>query len=545
MDAHEDVLYHRNDGKVSAVGSSRSRPASQTAHHFHHKLAWKAINIDTKHVIFRCDGICKDDPKYNVHTLSDPRNPLTRFRNVESIDLSLPSFVLDNNSVGPQPKREVSIFGLNDNINHAFLSNMCQKTGQIIEIFVYMHPRTKKHLGMAYVVFQDVGKADSFVAKITVLQSWDKQLHVLLIHMVHFHPKEISRRYEEQTIEVAPIPHYLSRLDHNKLIEFRRTNFKNILISLSPSANAQQSTGFKAQESASQKQLDESEAAFNHDNQQMQQSVEPVLTKKVQTENVIPLNEHSTIPLIAENFSPPAASPITNFPCPPLITAQAGHRTSCISSFKFSINLTFRRHFLPLSLLPPVTGRMPFTTWSNVPPPPLRTPAPTILNFVSTAYQTVPSTSSCEETTPMDPAPSEKRRRLRESISVSSGSSSSGNNETNELSEDSSRSSSSTECKYYKKKGLDGTNDYYKTKSDLLQSPELMEEVESYQRIRKYKKQEQESVKQDERFVEPDVDLPDLESVSSEEDQLNVKQCQELKVQSAVGFIAVFEVVAH
>lgn len=28
-----------------------------------------------------------------------------------------------------------------------------------------MHPRTKKHLGMAYVVFQDAGKAESFVVK--------------------------------------------------------------------------------------------------------------------------------------------------------------------------------------------------------------------------------------------------------------------------------------------------------------------------------------------------------------------------------------------
>lgn len=35
-------------------------------------------------------------------------------------------FKLDNNSVGPQPKREVSIFGLNDNIDHAFLSDMCK-----------------------------------------------------------------------------------------------------------------------------------------------------------------------------------------------------------------------------------------------------------------------------------------------------------------------------------------------------------------------------------------------------------------------------------
>lgn len=40
-----------------------------------------------------------------------------------------------------------------------------RKTGQVIEALVYMHPRTKKHLGMAYVVFQEVGKAKSFVAK--------------------------------------------------------------------------------------------------------------------------------------------------------------------------------------------------------------------------------------------------------------------------------------------------------------------------------------------------------------------------------------------
>lgn len=80
----------------------------------------------------------------------------------------------------------------------------------------------------------------------------------------------------------------------------------------------------------------------------------------------------------------------------------------------------------------------------------------------------------------------------------------------------------------------------------MLQSPELVEEVESYQRIRKYKKQEQETTKRDEHFVEPDVDLPDLESVSSEEDQFSA-QGQELKVQSAVSFdvVLIFKVVAH
>ncbi|VDO36402.1 unnamed protein product, partial [Onchocerca flexuosa] len=156
-----------------------------------------------------------------------------------------------------------------------------------------------------------------------------------------------------------------------------------------------------------------------------------------------------------------------------------------------------------------------------------------------------------------------KRKRLREAISVSSASesSSSKSDERSELSEESSPSSSSTikrkhqhrkkgiieECKYYKKKGAGGTCNYYKetvirkndirkcsheTKSDLLKSPELVEEVESYQRIRKYKKREQETTKRDEHFVEPDVDLPDLESVSSEEDQFSAQR-HELKVQSA------------
>lgn len=63
-----------------------------------------------------------------------------------------------------------------------------------------------------------------------------------------------------------------------------------------------------------------------------------------------------------------------------------------------------------------------------------------------------------------------------------------------------------------------------------------MEEVESYQRIRKYKKPQQETTEGDEHFVEPDVDLPDLESVSSEEDQLSTQQ-QELKAQSMVGYL--------
>ncbi|KAK6101644.1 hypothetical protein QQG55_5365 [Brugia pahangi] len=131
--------------------------------------------------------------------------------------------------------------------------------------------------------------------------------------------------------------------------------------------------------------------------------------------------------------------------------------------------------------------------------------------------------------------------------------------ERSELSKESSQDSSSTvekehrhrkkgvveERKYYRRKGVGGTSDYYKeivirrndntrkcSHEPRSNSPELVEEVESYQRIRKYKKQHEEITDRDEHFVEPDVDLPDLESVSSDsvvtEDQLSTQQ-QELK----------------
>ncbi|VDO41865.1 unnamed protein product [Onchocerca flexuosa] len=399
---------------------------------------------------------------YNVRTLGDPRNPLTRFRNVESIDLPLPSFVLDNNSVGPQPKREVSIFGLNDNINHAFLSDMCQKTGQIIEVFVYMHPRTKKHLGMAYVVFQDVGKAQSFVAK----NNGTSVMGQTITCIIDPYAKEISRLYEKQAVEAAPVPRYLSRLDYNRLTEFRRissasiSEHKDILSSPSPSISGQQSTDFKILEPAPQKQPDKSETGLHHnkDRQIHEQSVDATLTKTSHIENVVPPNECSTILSTTEHFSPFTVSPSsTNLSYPSLTTMQAANQT--FSSHHFMSNqhsqtpFTYYHSipsnpisplsnfspisssvstFSPLPPLPPITGRMPFPIWSNVPPPPLRTSvpntwpraktivsapvpsqilsikssAPTISNFASTTYQAVPSTSSFEETAPMDPAPS-------------------------------------------------------------------------------------------------------------------------------------------
>jgi histone-lysine N-methyltransferase SETD1 len=57
------------------------------------------------------------------------------------------------------PEREVSFFGLNDNINQQFLIEFCRKCGDVGEAKIYFHPTTKKHLGIARVLFSRVRDA--------------------------------------------------------------------------------------------------------------------------------------------------------------------------------------------------------------------------------------------------------------------------------------------------------------------------------------------------------------------------------------------------
>lgn len=56
--------------------------------------------------------------------------------------------------MGEPPAVEVTITNLNDNINNEFLADMIQKCGTTDEMFIYYHPVTNKHLGMARVVFE-------------------------------------------------------------------------------------------------------------------------------------------------------------------------------------------------------------------------------------------------------------------------------------------------------------------------------------------------------------------------------------------------------
>jgi len=57
------------------------------------------------------------------------------------------------------PAIEVSITNLNDNINKSFLEDMLRKYDQFEELQIFYHPKSKKHLGLAKVIFMTAAGA--------------------------------------------------------------------------------------------------------------------------------------------------------------------------------------------------------------------------------------------------------------------------------------------------------------------------------------------------------------------------------------------------
>lgn len=60
---------------------------------------------------------------------------------------------LDEFYVGSIPLKEVTFARLNDNIKEPFLAEMCAKFGEVEEMEILFHPKTRKHLGLARVLF--------------------------------------------------------------------------------------------------------------------------------------------------------------------------------------------------------------------------------------------------------------------------------------------------------------------------------------------------------------------------------------------------------
>ncbi|KIH65409.1 hypothetical protein ANCDUO_04272 [Ancylostoma duodenale] len=119
--------------------------------------------LGAKETIRRYNGHIPGHPKYDVKLpLSDPRNHYIQFRTVAQADLPVPSFTVDRNTVF-YPKVEVAMFELNDNVNKAFLKQLANKVAPPIDLDVFYHPVTKKHMGMAMIVFPTFQEARKFV----------------------------------------------------------------------------------------------------------------------------------------------------------------------------------------------------------------------------------------------------------------------------------------------------------------------------------------------------------------------------------------------
>ncbi|KAL1500734.1 hypothetical protein ABEB36_006180 [Hypothenemus hampei] len=148
--------------------------------------------------LYRYDGLVPNDSSYPPVTLRDPRSHLTRiWTRLESLDLPVPRFKIDQNYVGAPPSIEVTIFHLNDNIDKQFLKDIVQKFGIIEELFIYYHPVTNKHLGIGRVVYEEVKSARQCVEKLNNTSVMGKILDVFLDAFGH----RCKEKFEELTTE--------------------------------------------------------------------------------------------------------------------------------------------------------------------------------------------------------------------------------------------------------------------------------------------------------------------------------------------------------
>nr|XP_061804447.1 histone-lysine N-methyltransferase SETD1B-like [Nerophis lumbriciformis] len=132
--------------------------------------------------VYRYDGhefnIPVDDlGLFPVDSVRDPRICRMWSKCVKN-DLSVPKFKIDEFYIGPVPPKEVTFCRLNDNVNKAFLTNMCNKYGHIEEVEIFYNPKNKKHLGIAKVVFDTVRAAKDAVHHLNQTSVMGNIIHV-------------------------------------------------------------------------------------------------------------------------------------------------------------------------------------------------------------------------------------------------------------------------------------------------------------------------------------------------------------------------------
>lgn len=150
--------------------------------------------------LYRYDGVVPGDLTYPPVQVRDPRSTLARiWTRLEVTDIPVPKYKIDENYIGIPPPVEVTITNLNDNINRGFLEEMLKKFGFVEEMFIYFHPKTKKHLGLARVIFTSTQAAKFCVEK---LNQTSVMGNIICVFLDMF-GKECIRMFEEMTVDKA------------------------------------------------------------------------------------------------------------------------------------------------------------------------------------------------------------------------------------------------------------------------------------------------------------------------------------------------------
>ncbi|XP_036003632.1 histone-lysine N-methyltransferase SETD1A [Fundulus heteroclitus] len=132
--------------------------------------------------VYRYDGVHFSVPDSGFPPVGEIRDPRPRrlWSRYAEMSLPVPKFKLDEFYVGPIPLKEVTFARLNDNIKEPFLAEMCSKFGEVEEMEILFHPKTRKHLGLARVLFTSTRGAKDTVKHLHNTSVMGNMIHAQL-----------------------------------------------------------------------------------------------------------------------------------------------------------------------------------------------------------------------------------------------------------------------------------------------------------------------------------------------------------------------------
>lgn len=116
---------------------------------------------------------------------------------------------IDEFYVGPVPPKQVTFAKLNDNIRENFLRDMCKKYGEVEEVEILYNPKTKKHLGIAKVVFATVRGAKEAVQHLHSTSVMGNIIHVELDTKGEWRPAQGPRGAQDLSARPLSFPESL------------------------------------------------------------------------------------------------------------------------------------------------------------------------------------------------------------------------------------------------------------------------------------------------------------------------------------------------